>query len=136
MDVIVLYTQLKPGQEQAYEQFHRVVPDEIAADLRARGVHDWRIWRRGRDLFHLVTAEDYAAFARGPASNDTAAGWQAVMAQFLEVNNDLADPQLNSMTPVWGLEDQLRAGGPAADGTPKRSGVPAGTEQRSMTRET
>lgn len=116
MDVIVLYTRLKPGQEQAYEDFHRVVPDEIASDLRARGVHDWRIWRRGRDLFHLVTAEDYAAFARGPASNDTAAGWQAVMAQFLEVNNDLADPQLNSMTPVWGLEDQLRTGGPAAGG--------------------
>lgn len=27
--------------------------------LREHGVHDWRIWRSGRDVFHLVDVEDY-----------------------------------------------------------------------------
>jgi L-rhamnose mutarotase len=115
MDVIALYTRLRPGQEQAYEQFHRVVPEDIAADLSERGVHDWRIWRHGRDLFHLVTAEDYARFASSPATNETAASWGSVVAPFLELGNDLADPQRNSLTEVWRLADQLRAVGPVGE---------------------
>jgi L-rhamnose mutarotase len=115
MEMIALYTRLKTGQEQSYERFHRVVPDDIAADLRARGVHDWRIWRRGRDLFHLITAEDYDGFAKAPASNDTAANWQSVVSEFLEIDNDLQDPELNTMTQVWALQDQLRTDGPAGE---------------------
>jgi L-rhamnose mutarotase len=49
MDVIALYTRLHPGMEGDYEAFHREVPSEIVEDLVARGVHDWRIWRRGQD---------------------------------------------------------------------------------------
>jgi L-rhamnose mutarotase len=105
MDVIALYTRLHPGKEREYEDFHREVPAEIAEDLIARGVHDWRIWRRGQDLFHLVIAEDYERFRQSKATNSTADGWGEVMTPFLELNNELGDA--NTMTAVWSLQDQL-----------------------------
>jgi L-rhamnose mutarotase len=105
MEQIALYTRLSPGQEAAYEEFHRVVPIDIVDDLHARGVLDWRIWRRGVDLFHLVTVESYEEFVSSEATNDTAAGWREVVAPFLEINNDFAGS--NSMTQVWALQDQI-----------------------------
>jgi L-rhamnose mutarotase len=105
MQQVGLYTRLKPGMEEAYEAFHAVVPADIVDDLRARGVSQWRIWRRGRELFHLVECVDYAAFAASPATNPTAAGWGGRMEAFLEVNNVLADPDLNVMRPVWALTE-------------------------------
>jgi L-rhamnose mutarotase len=107
MEVVALYTRLRPGQELAYEEFHARVPDEITEDLRARGVHEWRIWRHGRDLFHVVMAEDYASFAASEPLNVTAQQWGTVMAQFLEVNNDLSEPSKNTMAEVWSLSGQL-----------------------------
>jgi L-rhamnose mutarotase len=105
MEQIALYTRLNPGQEAAYEEFHRVVPSEIVEDLHARGVQDWRIWRRGLDLFHLVTVGNYEEFASSDPTNDTAAGWRDVVAPFLEINNEFAGS--NTMRPVWALQDQV-----------------------------
>jgi L-rhamnose mutarotase len=105
MDTIALYTRLHPGQEEAYEEFHRLVPDAIVEDLCARGVHEWRIWRRGLDLFHLVIAEDYELFVNTPVTNEVAAGWGALMSEFLALNNDFGAS--NRMTQVWALKDQL-----------------------------
>jgi L-rhamnose mutarotase len=105
MDVIALYTRLHPGMEGDYEAFHREVPSEIVEDLVARGVHDWRIWRRGQDLFHLVIAEDYERFRESKATNSTADGWGEVMRPFLELNNELGDA--NTMRAVWSLQGQL-----------------------------
>ena len=112
MQQVGLYTRLKPGMEEAYEAFHAVVPVDIVDDLRARGVSQWRIWRRGRDLFHLVECADYAAFVASPPNNPTAAGWGGLMETFLEVNHVLADPDLNVMRPVWALTENHRQGVP------------------------
>jgi L-rhamnose mutarotase len=71
----------------------------------ARGVHEWRIWRRGLDLFHLVIAEDYELFVNTPVTNEVAAGWGALMSEFLALNNDFGAS--NRMTQVWALKDQL-----------------------------
>ncbi|WP_238005996.1 L-rhamnose mutarotase [Dactylosporangium sp. AC04546] len=105
MQIVALYTRLRPGQELEYEKAHRVVPAEIADDLRARGVSEWRIFRRGVHLFHVVHVEDYRAFAAGPATNATAEGWGAVMEQFLEIQNDMDDPDRNLLGQVWALTE-------------------------------
>lgn len=101
MQLIALHTRLRPGMEEPYEEVHRVVPAELVRDLRARGVVEWRIWRHGRDLYHLVECEDYAAFAASAPTNVVAATWGERMDPFLEVQNDLSAPDRNIMQPVW-----------------------------------
>ncbi|WP_405970656.1 L-rhamnose mutarotase [Streptomyces sp. NBC_00988] len=101
MQFVALHTRLRPGMEEAYEETHREVPAALVHDLKARGVVEWRIWRHGRDLFHLVECEDYAAFAAGPATNETAETWGDRMDPYLEVQNDLSDPDRNMMRAVW-----------------------------------
>ena len=59
MQRIALHTRLAPGREQEYEQVHAVIPEDLDKALREAGVHTWRIWRDGRDLFHVVEVEDY-----------------------------------------------------------------------------
>ena len=61
MDVVVLHTVLKSGREPDYDRLHQEIPEAVASALREHGVHEWRIWRDGRDVFHLVEVEDYAA---------------------------------------------------------------------------
>lgn len=107
MDIVALYTRLLPGKEEAYEQVHAVVPAELVADLRARGVSEWRIWRRGSDLFHVVHAADFRGFAASVATNAVAEGWDEAMAEFLEVGNDLSNPDGNLLREVWSLSNQL-----------------------------
>jgi L-rhamnose mutarotase len=105
MEMIALYTRLRAGMEDHYEAFHKEVPAEIADDLIARGVRDWCIWRRDRDLFHLVIAEDYDRFRNSTPTNEIAGGWGEVMAPFLEINNEFGES--NAMRSVWSLHEQL-----------------------------
>lgn len=108
MEIVALFTRLRPGKELEYEEAHRVIPAELAEDLRARGVSEWRIFRHGRDLFHVVHAEDYRAFAASAPTNATAAGWADRMAEFLEVGNNMDDPDQNLLRPVWALSENER----------------------------
>jgi L-rhamnose mutarotase len=56
---VALHTVLKAGHESDYDEVHGVIPEAVARKLRAAGVRDWRIWRDGRHVFHLVDVEDY-----------------------------------------------------------------------------
>ena len=102
METVALHTRLKPGREADYEAVHAVIPDELDAALREAGVHSWRIWRSGRDLFHLVEVEDYAHMRRLLAEHPANIPWQARMAELLEVQDDYsgAEPSVNL---VWAL---------------------------------
>ena len=102
-ETVVLYTRLRPGMGEAYDEFHRTVPPAVAGDLIARGVTEWRIWRHGRHLFHLVTVADYAAFLAGDAGNPVSESWQAAVAPFLEASNTSPDPDQNTARLVWAL---------------------------------
>ncbi len=99
---IALHTRLKPGREPDYERIHARVPDELDARLRAVGVLGWSIWRSGRDLFHLVEVEDYAAMRRALADDPVNLAWQGQMAELLEVEDDYSGDD-HGLPQVWTL---------------------------------
>lgn len=112
MTTVALHSILRAGQETAYEKEHAVVPDDLLAALQTAGIRDWSIWRSGRNLFHVVEAEDFTAAMRRLADDPVNQRWQVHMAAFVERfvpnpddSNDLA------IRPVWTLHDQVRGGG-------------------------
>jgi L-rhamnose mutarotase len=102
VETVALHTRLKPGREADYEAVHAVIPAELDAALREAGVHSWRIWRSGRDLFHLVEVDDYAHMRSFLEEHPANVPWQARMAELLEVQDDYsgAEPSVNL---VWAL---------------------------------
>jgi L-rhamnose mutarotase len=102
MERIAVHTRLKPGAEAEYERVHAVIPEDLDEALRAAGVTGWRIWRNGRDLFHVVDVEDFAAMRATLRQNPVNQHWQARMAELLEVTNDYSTPD-NRLGLVWEL---------------------------------
>ena len=88
MQRIALHTRLAPGKEAEYEKVHAVIPTELDAALREAGVRSWRIWRSGRDLFHVVEVEDYRQMRAYLRDHPANVPWQARMAKLLEVEDD------------------------------------------------
>ncbi|NDL59608.1 L-rhamnose mutarotase [Phytoactinopolyspora mesophila] len=102
MQQVALHTRLKPGKETEYDESHAVIPDELDAALREAGVHTWRIWRSGRDLFHLVEVDDYQAMRNALRDHPANIQWQARMAELLEVQDSYAGDD-HGLSLVWEL---------------------------------
>ena len=102
MQQVALHTRLKPGKETEYDTVHATIPDELTAALHAAGVHSWRIWRNGRDLFHLVVVDDYRAMRAKLWDHPANLLWQARMAELLEVPDDYSGRD-SGLTLVWHL---------------------------------
>jgi L-rhamnose mutarotase len=102
MQTIALHTRLKPGMEAAYEEQHAAIPSDLDSALREAGVHSWRIWRDGRDLFHLVEVDDYQAMRAFLKDHPANIPWQAQMAELLEVEDDYSGND-TGIRHVWSL---------------------------------
>jgi L-rhamnose mutarotase len=98
--LIALRSLLRAGREEGYDDAHVRIPDELVEAHRRAGIHDWGIWRSGRDLFHLVECDNLeAAFeelARDPANER----WQAFIGDYVE----RFDP--TPLARVWRVRDQ------------------------------
>ena len=103
VESIALHTRLRAGAEAEHERFHRVIPAELDALLRRNGVSSWRIYRSGRDLFHVVECENYAAFLAGVEHDPINVAWQQRMSDVLEVVHDYSDPASNTLALIWQL---------------------------------
>lgn len=101
-ETIALHTRLKPGAEQDYAEAHAGIPAELVAVLKEAGVGNWRIWRSGQELFHLVEVEDYQAMRRALADHPANVPWQARMAEMLEVQDDYSGND-SGIPLVWEL---------------------------------
>ncbi|MET9630002.1 L-rhamnose mutarotase [Lentzea sp. NPDC006480] len=88
METVALHTRLRAGREADYDRVHATIPAELDGALREAGVHSWRIWRSGRELFHLVEVDDYKAMRAHLAEHPANIPWQAQMAELLEVEDD------------------------------------------------
>ncbi|MEJ5867211.1 L-rhamnose mutarotase [Pseudokineococcus sp. 5B2Z-1] len=82
--IVALHSRLVPGHEEDYDRDHARVPDDLAEAFARHGIRDWRIWRDGLDVFHLVECDDFVAamtaMGREPA-NDS---WQQVIDRHVE----------------------------------------------------
>lgn len=99
---IALHTRLKPGSEAEYADAHAHIPAELVTALKKAGVLNWRIWRSGLDLFHVVDVENYQAMRHALADHPANVPWQATMAELLEVQDDYSG-QDAGIHKVWEL---------------------------------
>jgi L-rhamnose mutarotase len=95
-------TRLLPGAEEAYTRVHSRLPEAVASALRSAGVVEWRIWRDGETLFHVIeTTHGREEMARrmaelGPIDPE----WDALI-------STLVDPseESSALLPlVWGMD--------------------------------
>ncbi|MFC1433956.1 L-rhamnose mutarotase [Streptacidiphilus sp. N1-3] len=97
-------TRLRPGTEEEYSHVHRRIPDPVAAALRSAGVVQWRIWRDGLSLFHLIeTTHGIAEMGRrmsllGAVDPD----WDELIATLV----DPAEETQADLPLVWGMDQQ------------------------------
>lgn len=103
MQTVALHTVLKPGREADYDRVHATIPDELDGALKAAGVRDWRIWRDGVHLFHLVECDDYRAMRDFLRDHPANIPWQAQMAELLDVADDYSGDD-DGLSQVWSLE--------------------------------
>lgn len=104
MERVALHTRLAQGKETEYEEAHAVIPADLEAVLREAGVHGWRIWRDGRDLFHVVDVEDYRAMRRALQGHPANVVWQERMSALLEVEDDYSGDD-TGLRLVWELPE-------------------------------
>ena len=112
MPHIALHTVLKPGSETDYDAVHRRIPAELAGALIENGVSDWRIWRDGQHVFHLVDVRDYHAMRAGLRNLPANIAWQEQVAPLFELADDYAGED-DGLPFVWSLRGQIESAGEA-----------------------
>lgn len=106
MPQVALHTVLAPGREADYEAVHQTIPADVAAALAENGVRDWRIWRDGRHLFHLVDVEDYQAMRAALRDHPANVRWQATVGPMHERADDYSGGD-EGVGLMWSLAEQL-----------------------------
>ncbi|GAA3633740.1 L-rhamnose mutarotase [Microlunatus ginsengisoli] len=104
---VALHTVLKEGCEADYDAVHREIPETVARKLRAAGVRDWRIWRDGRHVFHLVDVEDYDAMRTALRDDPDNIGWQQTVGPLFD-RPDSYEGGDSGIRQLWTLTDQLQ----------------------------
>jgi L-rhamnose mutarotase len=105
METIALHTRLAPGRESDYDRIHAVIPIPLDTALREAGVRSWRIWRSGREIFHLVECEDYAAMRAHLREHPANVPWQEKMGELLDVHDDYSGED-TGIPLVWHLPQE------------------------------
>lgn len=104
---VALHSVLRDGHEAAYDEAHTVIPDDLASSFERLGIHDWSIWRSGRDLFHLVECDDFAAAMRALDDDPANQRWQAFINTHVDQFVTTADgPDGMVLGEVWRLKAQ------------------------------
>jgi L-rhamnose mutarotase len=98
MQRLALRTRLAPGCEEIYDAEHAAIPAALEAEMREYGVHSWRIWRDGLDLFHVVEVDDYRELQRKLAGSAANQAWQRQMNRLLDGD---FDPGGSGLHQVW-----------------------------------
>lgn len=115
MATVALHTVLRPGHEAEYDALHRTIPGDVARALREHGVSDWRIWRDGQHVFHLVEVTDYQAMRDGLRDDPANLAWQAAVGPLFEVPDSYAGDD-SGIGFIWSLVDQLAEPAQLPDG--------------------
>ena len=101
-EIVGWRTRILPGFEEEYARVHSRIPDAVAAALRTAGVLEWRIWRDGRTLFHVIetTHGRNAMGARMAELGPIDPAWDELIATMLDASDDAG-----ALLPlVWGMD--------------------------------
>ncbi|MBL1098650.1 L-rhamnose mutarotase [Streptomyces coffeae] len=117
---VALHSVLKEGQEAGYEEVHATVPADLLEALRRAGIDNWRIWRSGRHLFHLVDCEDFAAAMTALDSDPVNHRWQEFIGRYVDHfettdGSPAAASERMALGEVWELRAQAAADEAAGD---------------------
>lgn len=110
MTLVTLHTRLHPDALEAYDRLHARVPADLLGALREAGVRDWRIWRDGRDVFHVLEVDDYAAMRDALRDHPANVAWQARVTPLQEVPDDYSGTD-SGLSFVWSYADQVADAG-------------------------
>jgi len=85
--------QIRPDKIDAYDAAHRDVWPELLAKLKAVGISDYSIFRRGTTLILVLNVDDFdgawAVLDKDPVNQR----WQEAMAEIFEpLNADMLEP--------------------------------------------
>jgi L-rhamnose mutarotase len=94
-------TVLRAGREHDYERFHRAVPADLDAAMRAAGVLGWQIRRHGTTLTHKVTARSRTQMNLILQRDEVNRAWQREVAPFLDTGRPAPPPETDPGTLVW-----------------------------------
>lgn len=105
---VALHSVIAEGSVDAYRTAHARIPDDLRELFGVAGIHDWIIWRSGRNLFHIVECED---FDRAMSIIDPApanAAWQADIGRFVAgFHGPDGEEAFAPIEQVWSLEGQI-----------------------------
>jgi L-rhamnose mutarotase len=107
---IALHSIIREGAETDYEKTHEAVPQGLMDSFDRFGISSWTIWRSGRDLFHVVVADDYDAADALLADDPANAEWQAMIGPFVDRFVGGQDGGGGPLRQVWDFESQKRHG--------------------------
>lgn len=105
--IVALHSRLVPGSEEGYDRDHARIPDDLRATFDRLGIREWRIWRSGLDVFHLVDCDDYAAAMAGFDGDPANDRWQEVIDGYVDhfVDQGLGTPLPQPLRLVHSLLD-------------------------------
>jgi L-rhamnose mutarotase len=75
---------VRPDKVAAYVEAHRTVWPELLDAIRASGIRNYTIFRRGNEMFGYFEADDLEAAGAYLATQEVNARWQDAMAELLE----------------------------------------------------
>lgn len=110
--IIALHSVLRAGAQRDYDERHAAIPDDLLITFARIGIHDWSIWRSGRDLFHLVDCDDWLAANEALADDPANAAWQADIGRFVDhfVQVSGPGPAGQVLPHVYSLQAQRASG--------------------------
>lgn len=107
---IALHSVVRPGHESAYDVAHAAIPDDLVESFDRLGIHEWKIWRIGDRLFHLVDCDDFVAAMRALEDDPANQRWQQFINQHVDhFETTGAGPDGMALPLVWQLGAQVSA---------------------------
>ncbi|MCZ4299835.1 L-rhamnose mutarotase [Microbacterium oxydans] len=108
---IALHSVIAEGAIEDYRSHHARIPDSLRDLFDVAGIHDWTIWRSGRNLFHLVECDDFEATMRIVEASPANDSWQADIGRFVEgFHGPDGQEGFTPIERVWALAAQRATG--------------------------
>lgn len=79
---------IRPGYEDEYKKRHDEIWPEMTETLKASGIRNYHIFKRGLDLFGYFETDDLDATIRYLNDDPVNARWGAWMAPIMQIETD------------------------------------------------